>query len=64
MPERVAREVRLPRVLVQDSWMGLKERRDRRPGNGAEGRPEGVDLGQRQAIGLDIELPRHRQGRS
>jgi len=36
MPERVAREVRLPRVLVQDSLMGLKERRDRRPGNGAE----------------------------
>src|ERR1700722_15639062 len=28
---------------------------------GAEGRPEGVDLGQRQAVGLDIELPRHRQ---
>jgi hypothetical protein len=30
---------------------------------GAEGRPEGVDLGQRQAVGLDIELPRHRQER-
>jgi hypothetical protein len=29
----------------------------------AEGRPEGVDLGQRQAVGLDIELPRDRQER-
>ena len=25
---------------------------------GAEGRPERINLGQRQAIGLDIELPR------
>ena len=30
---------------------------------GAKGRPEGVNLGQRQAIGLDIELPRDRQER-
>ena len=30
---------------------------------GAEGRPEGVDLGQREAVGLDIELPRDRQER-
>jgi hypothetical protein len=29
----------------------------------AERRPEGVDLGQRQAVGLDVELPRHRQER-
>src|SRR6266446_5387914 len=29
----------------------------------AEGRPEGVDLGQRQAIGLNIELSRYRQKR-
>jgi hypothetical protein len=30
---------------------------------GAEGRTEGVDLGQRQAVGLDIELTRDRQER-
>jgi hypothetical protein len=30
---------------------------------GAEGRAEGVDLGQRQAIGLDVELARDRQER-
>ena len=30
---------------------------------GAEGRPEGVDLGECQAVGLDIELPRDRQER-
>jgi hypothetical protein len=30
---------------------------------GTEGRPEGVDLGERQAIGLDVELPRDRQER-
>jgi hypothetical protein len=30
---------------------------------GAEGRPERINLGQRQAIGVDIELPRHRQER-
>jgi hypothetical protein len=30
---------------------------------GAEGRPEGVDLGECQAVGFDIELPRHRQKR-
>jgi hypothetical protein len=30
---------------------------------GAEGRPEGVDLGQREAVGLDIELARDRQER-
>ncbi len=30
---------------------------------GAEGRPEGINLGQRQAVGLDIELPRDRQER-
>ena len=29
----------------------------------AEGRPERVDLGQREAVGLDVELPRHRQER-
>ena len=29
----------------------------------AEGRPEGVDIGQCQAIGLDVELPRDRQER-
>jgi hypothetical protein len=28
---------------------------------GAEGRPEGVDLAHRHAIGLDVELARHRQ---
>src|SRR5712671_8071719 len=28
-----------------------------------KGRPEGVDLGERQAVGLDIELPRDRQER-
>ena len=28
---------------------------------GAEGRPEGVDLGQCQPVGLEIELPRDRQ---
>jgi hypothetical protein len=28
---------------------------------GAEGRPKCVDLGQRQAVGLDIELSRDRQ---
>ena len=30
---------------------------------GAEGRPEVVDLGQCEAVGLDIELPRDRQER-
>ena len=30
---------------------------------GAEGRPERVDLGEREAVRLDIELPRHRQER-
>ena len=30
---------------------------------GAEGRPERVDLGEREAVGLDVELPRHRQER-
>ena len=30
---------------------------------GAERRPEGVDLGEREAVGLDVELPRHRQER-
>ena len=29
----------------------------------AERRPEGVDLGEREAVGLDVELPRHRQER-
>ena len=29
----------------------------------AERRPERVHLGQRQAVGLDVELPRHRQER-
>ncbi len=29
----------------------------------AECRPERVDLGERQAVGLDVELPRHRQER-
>ena len=30
---------------------------------GAERRPEGVDLAEREAVGLDVELPRHRQER-
>ncbi len=30
---------------------------------GPERRPEGVDLGEREAVGLDVELPRHRQER-
>jgi hypothetical protein len=30
---------------------------------GAEGRPERMDLGQREAVHLDIELPRDRQKR-
>ncbi len=30
---------------------------------GAERRPEGVDLGEREAVGLDVELPRHCQER-
>jgi hypothetical protein len=30
---------------------------------GAKGRPEGVNIGQRRGIGLDIELPRYRQER-
>jgi len=30
---------------------------------GPERRPEGVDLGKREAVGLDVELPRHRQER-
>ena len=30
---------------------------------GAEGRAEGVDLGECQAVGLDVELSRHRQER-
>ena len=29
----------------------------------AESRPEGVDLGERQAVRLDIKLPRNRQER-
>ena len=28
---------------------------------GAKGRPEGVHLRQREAVGLDVELPRHRE---
>ncbi len=27
---------------------------------GTKGRPEGLDFGRREAIGLDVELPRHR----
>ena len=30
---------------------------------GTEGRAESVDLGEREAVGLDIELPRHRRER-
>ena len=30
---------------------------------GPERRPEGVDLGERQAVGLDVELPRHGEER-
>ena len=30
---------------------------------GAERRPERVDLGEREAVGLDVELARHRQER-
>ena len=30
---------------------------------GAEGRPEGVDLAEREAVGLDVELARHGQER-
>ena len=30
---------------------------------GPERRPEGVDLAERQAVGLDVELPRHGEER-